>query len=163
MLDVGGLPYPNRKGVIMNEFVSAVLRRASPAVFAGLVAATMSPAFARADDPAPVPPAAKAAANATAAPAASATGEKWRFVWHNDQWWYYQPNGTWMIHDGNAWHPQGAVAPAAQAYQPAQNYNRRSYQPQYRQFMGSGRNGGGMSNDGFWGNSPRYWTYQHVF
>ena len=145
----------------MNAFVSAVLRRASPAVFAALAVATIAPAIAWADDPAPVPPASTPAASAATTPATSAAGDKWRFVWHNNQWWYYQPNGTWMIHDGNAWHPQGAVAATTQVYQPAPNYS-RSYQPQYRQFMGSGRNGGGMANDGFWGNSPRYWTYQHV-
>ena len=149
----------------MNALVSTVLRRACPAVFAVLTVAGSMTTNVWADDPAPVPPEAKAAASAAAPAAASATGDKWRFVWHNNQWWYYKPNGQWMIHDGNAWHPQESAPPTAQVYQSAPNYRYRSNQPKsgYRQFMGSGRNGGGMSNDGFWGNSPRYWTYQHVF
>ena len=93
----------------------------------------------------------------------SATGDKWRFVWHNNQWWYYKPNGQWLIHDGSAWHSPETVAPTGQVYRPAPSYGYSNQaQPRYRQFMGSGRNGGGMSNDGFWGNSSRYWTYQHV-
>ena len=53
---------------------------------------------------------ATAASTAPSAAAASATGDKWRFVWHNNQWWYYQPNGSWLIHDGSAWHAPQAVA-----------------------------------------------------
>ncbi|HEY2841450.1 MAG TPA: hypothetical protein VGJ26_19990 [Pirellulales bacterium] len=28
---------------------------------------------------------------------------RWRYVRHNDQWWYYTPNNTWMYHHNNAW------------------------------------------------------------
>jgi len=28
---------------------------------------------------------------------------RWRYKWHNDQWWYYMPNKEWMIHRDGAW------------------------------------------------------------
>jgi hypothetical protein len=156
----------------MNAFVSAASRRAFPTVFTALVvAATFASSIAWAGDPAPASSATKAAASAATAPSAvtpatatpATSGDKWRFVWHNDKWWYYQPNGQWLIHDGSAWHAPQAVAPTAQVYRPAPAYGYSNQaQPRYRQFMGSGRNGTGLANDGFWGNSARYWTYQHV-
>jgi hypothetical protein len=153
---------------MMNAFVSAALRGAFPTIFTALVvAATFAPSSAWAGDPAPASTETKAAAAAATVTPATATpatsGDKWRFVWHNNQWWYYQPDGQWLIHDGSAWHAPQAVVPTAQVYRsaPAYGYSNQA-QPRYRQFMGSGRNGGGMSNDGFWGNSARYWTYQHV-
>lgn len=167
MLDVGRIPAPKLKGSLMNAFVSAVLGRAGPTIFAALVAAvSFAPANAWADEPSPASTAPKAAASAATAPAAatSATaGDKWRFVWHNNQWWYYKPNGTWVIHDGNAWHAPQAVAPAAQVYRPAPSYGYSNQaQPRYRQFMTNQPTRGGMDSDGMWGNSARYWTYQHV-
>jgi hypothetical protein len=142
----------------MHTIVSA-LRRVSPAIFTALFAAvSLAPLSALAGDPSPASTDTKAAASAPTTSASS--GDKWRFVWHNNQWWYYQPNGQWLIHDGSAWHAPQAVAPTAQVYQ-APAYRSQS-QPRYRQFMGSGQNGRGMANDGMWGNSARYWTYQHV-
>ena len=144
----------------MNAFVSAALRRSCPTVFTALVAAaSFAPVGAWAAAPNPAPTVAEAAAGTATTPATS--GDNWRFVRHNNQWWYYQPNGQWLIHDGSAWRTPEAFAQTAQVYQPARSYNSQA-QPRYRQFMGSGRNGNGMANDGFWGNSARYWTYQHV-
>ena len=75
------------------------------------------------------------------------------------------PKGKWVVHDGTTWHlPQTAPPPrmpTAQFYRPAPASRSKS-DPRDRQFMGSGRNGNGMTNDGMWGNSVRYWTYQHV-
>jgi len=148
----------------MNAFVSAALRRACPAISTICVAAaTLAPLSAWAADPSPAPTETKVTASAPAA--STSSGDKWRFVWHNDQWWYYQPSGQWLVHDGSAWHSPPTVAPTvattAQVYRPAPAYRSQS-QPRYRQFMGSGRNGNGMANDGMWGNAARYWTYQHV-
>jgi hypothetical protein len=112
-----------------------------------------------ADGPSPASTTTKAAASAAKSPVAA--DDKRRFVWHNGQWWYYKPNGKWLVHDGTAWHVPPAAVTTTRAYQPATRY-RSSSDPRSRQFMGSGRNGSGMADDGLWGNSPRYWTYQHV-
>jgi hypothetical protein len=161
MLDVGRiLRTQTGKGVTMKTFVFAALRRACPTVFAALVAAaSLAPVCAWAGDPSPASTGTKAAASAPAT--ATTSGDKWRFVWHNNQWWYYQPSGQWLIHDGSAWHAPQAVAPTAQVYQSAPAYRGQS-QPRYRQFMTNQRTYGGMDSDGMWGNSARYWTYQHV-
>jgi hypothetical protein len=155
---------PNKTRVTMKAIVSAALRAACPTIFTALVAAaSLAPVSVWAGTPSPTSTETKAAASASTAPATS--GDKWRFVWHNDQWWYYMPKGKWVVHDGSDWHlPKTAVptrVPTAQVYQPAPAY-RNQPNPRSRQFMGSGRNGKGMDNDGMWGNSSRYWTYQHV-
>jgi hypothetical protein len=28
---------------------------------------------------------------------------KWRYKWHNGQWWYWSPDERWMIWDKNSW------------------------------------------------------------
>jgi len=32
-----------------------------------------------------------------------ANGDDWRFVLHNNQWWYWQPNNRWVIWRGGSW------------------------------------------------------------
>jgi hypothetical protein len=31
------------------------------------------------------------------------TDNDWRYKWHNNQWWYYNPQNQWMVHHNNAW------------------------------------------------------------
>jgi len=42
----------------------------------------------------------------------------WRFVRHADRWWYWTPQGHWMIYDGSKWvrYEEGAVVPHAAGY-----------------------------------------------
>jgi hypothetical protein len=149
----------------VNGFVSAALRGACPTIFTALVvAAAWAPARAWASDPSPASTMTKSAVGAATVPARSrpaTSGDKRRFVWHNGQWWYYMPSGRWLVHDGTAWHAPRTVAPTAQAYQPA-SAKRGQTQPRYRQYMTNQHTYGAMDSDGLWGNSPRYWTYQHV-
>jgi hypothetical protein len=35
-----------------------------------------------------------------------------RYRWHNDQWWYYQADGSWVVWNGAQWIPYIAPAPA---------------------------------------------------
>jgi hypothetical protein len=163
----------------MNAFVSTALRGACPTVFAALVAAaSLGPTSVWAGDPSPAPTEAKAAVGTATTPATSETstsGDKWRFVWHNNQWWYYKPNGQWLIHDGSNWQPQEAFAvdnsrvtgsyqPATGSNQPAYRSNRSNNGGAYYRPFNSNQRGTGDPLDayGFWGNAPRYWTYQHV-
>jgi hypothetical protein len=139
----------------MKAVFSRFRRGAAPTIFAALALTACSGALS-----------AQAADATSPASTNAAAGDKWRFVWHNNQWWYYQADGSWKVHDGNAWQLPSAAAPvAAQVYRaptyqaPAARYQQ---QPRYRQYMSSQRSGGGMDNDGFWGNPTRYWTYQHV-
>jgi hypothetical protein len=37
---------------------------------------------------------------------ATANPDGWRYVWHNNQWWYYTPEKSWLIWNGTAWYPQ---------------------------------------------------------
>lgn len=46
----------------------------------------------------------------------SRVADSWRFRWHNNQWWYYTPQNSWMIYENNAWMP----------------YSRETYVPRYR-------------------------------
>jgi len=29
--------------------------------------------------------------------------DNWRLVFHNDRWWFYSPERTWMVYDGGSW------------------------------------------------------------
>jgi hypothetical protein len=48
----------------------------------------------------------RADVNANAAGRASARAndaDRWRFKYHNNQWWYYTPQNQWMYHANNNW------------------------------------------------------------
>lgn len=34
--------------------------------------------------------------------------DRWRFKWHNGQWWYWMANNSWVIWDGQRWMPYEA-------------------------------------------------------
>jgi hypothetical protein len=51
----------------------------------------------------------RAAANASVASnagvdvAASRSGNRWRYRWHNNNWWYWTPENRWVYRNGNEW------------------------------------------------------------
>ena len=45
-----------------------------------------------------------------------ADADRWRYKYHNNQWWYYTPQNRWMIYNNNRWgnyDPQTYVRPDA--------------------------------------------------
>lgn len=52
-----------------------------------------------------------------------AAESRWRYVRHNNQWWYWTPQSTWLIWSGDRWVPQGEFN---------RQYATRPYQGTYR-------------------------------
>ena len=47
---------------------------------------------------------------------ASRSAEKrWRYVWHNDRWWYWMPDESWSSYDGRRWARYDPRRPAPSA------------------------------------------------
>lgn len=72
------------------------------------------------------------------------------YRWHNGQWWYAQPNNTWMMWNGNSWvgaaangsfnHPNGRYY-----YPPGYAYGPNRYNTGYRGYYNNG-----YYNDGYY-------------
>src|SRR5262249_2761530 len=57
----------------------------------------------------------RANANAARANATISDADRWRYVYHNNQWWYYTPQNNWMTYSNNSWSsydPNTYVAPS---------------------------------------------------
>lgn len=50
----------------------------------------------------------------------------WRYVWHNNQWWYYTPRQHWLVYQGDSWQPYASEASGGTARNSGPSY-RRSY------------------------------------
>ncbi len=67
---------------------------------------------------------------------------RWRYRWHNGQWWYWTPQSTWLIWSGSTWTPHVvASVPSYNYSQPAATYYYG--QPSY--------GGSNYYNDGYYG------------
>ncbi|MBL9084862.1 MAG: hypothetical protein JNK76_23870 [Planctomycetales bacterium] len=104
--------------------------------FVALMALSVPARISQADEPAanapatraPAATAAKAAADSkvevvapgTAAAAAPAANEDWRFVWKDGMWWYYMPDQSWMVHVDGGWQSYDTYAAAVVARAAAQ-------------------------------------------
>jgi hypothetical protein len=123
-----------------------------------------------ASDPPPAPADANDQAGDPAGTTAATTSrpDQWRYVWHNNQWWYFKPSGKWLIFNGHDWQTQEVVVAAngrvSRSYQPAyRSNNNSSSSSKNRPYMSNQRGTKDPLDDyGPWGNGPRYWTYQHV-
>lgn len=67
------------------------------------------------------------------------TVEGWRFRWHDDLWWYYTPERSWAVWQGNHWAPyqrgalyaRGGPALAGQPAAPSAASVTGGYRPDY--------------------------------
>ena len=50
---------------------------------------------------------------------AAADAERWRITRHNNQWWYYTPQNTWMYHRNKTWNAYDPAIIPARAMRPA--------------------------------------------
>ena len=51
-------------------------------------------------------------------PSASRVGQRenrWRYVWHNDRWWYWMPGEYWISFDGRRWSRYDSRRPSHRA------------------------------------------------
>lgn len=69
-------------------------------------------------------PAASATQQGTATPA-----RDWRFVRHQNRWWYYTPANNWVVWHNNAWAPYRAGMFAGEQRLTSQPVRRYSYDP----------------------------------
>ncbi len=90
-----------------------------------------------------VPRAVNPAAAATAADRAPApAGEQWRYRRHNGNWWYYQPDKSWVVWSGNAWVPyQPNASRYATGYRGDDSLNTGDYNPAYDSYETTRRRG----------------------
>ena len=89
---------------------------------------------------------------------ASSRADRWRYKWHNGQWWYWLPSERWVIWVDDRWEDYLPPAPAAvttysyprQTYYrvPTQTYYSYPYRSSYRGYgpsvgfyIGSGQGG----------------------
>ncbi|HWC89646.1 MAG TPA: hypothetical protein VG433_08325 [Pirellulales bacterium] len=65
--------------------------------------------------------------------ALDARPDRWRYRWHQNHWWYYTPQQTWLWYENNAWKPfiTPPPAPASPIAQPGP-----SQQPVNQQVFG---------------------------
>lgn len=63
--------------------------------------------------------------NRATAGAAEKSGDSWRFVRYNNQWWYYLPSNQWLVWNGGRW-----IAPAELARQDV--VDQQPYQSRFR-------------------------------
>jgi hypothetical protein len=74
----------------------------------------------------------QAEASATNGPSEAAAkdvksrSDGWRYVWHNNQWWYYTPQQHWLIYQGDTWQRYAPEASGGTAWNTRPN-SRRSY------------------------------------
>lgn len=62
-----------------------------------------------------------------AAPRARMREKHWRYVWHNDRWWYWTPAESWRYFDGQRWRqydPRRVAARSSAAYRKAPAFER---------------------------------------
>ncbi|HEY5312933.1 MAG TPA: hypothetical protein VIK18_10460 [Pirellulales bacterium] len=94
-----------------------------------------------------------AAPSATAAKSAAdelaSRPEPWRYQWHNNHWWYYTPQDSWLYYDSHGW--QTYVPPTAMYSSPRYH---RSYTTQKHVDPGHSLD--------TTGNYPRYWLWQRL-
>lgn len=105
----------------------------------------------------------------------------WRFVRHADRWWYWTPQGHWMIYDGSKWvrYEEGAVVPHSAGYRATApidsrvraNLGARAYSGT-RYVPGAGYDGVGgyyqvprygYGNQGYYGSYYDYGPYAHDY
>lgn len=57
----------------------------------------------------------------SSATAFDARPDRWRYRWHQNHWWYYTPQQTWLWYEHNTWKPfiTPPPAPAQPFVQPA--------------------------------------------
>src|SRR5581483_7546876 len=95
------------------------------------------------------------ASQSSAAATTSPMIETWRYVWQNGAWWYYQPNGQWLVYTDGVWtfYQPGVVSVPAYASTP--RYGNPVYAPQYYGYPYSyySSQPGELAPPGFW-NGP---------
>ncbi len=47
---------------------------------------------------------------------AQPSGERWRYRWHNGQWWYWLPNNRWVFWNGYSWLPYAGTPAGGTRY-----------------------------------------------
>ncbi len=50
-------------------------------------------------------------------PQATVPADRWRYKYHNNQWWYYTPNNAWMYHRNSQWNNYDAATYSNPRYQ----------------------------------------------
>jgi hypothetical protein len=77
--------------------------------------------------------------------------DRWRFTRHNNQWWYYTPQNTWMYHHNNVWNAYDRATYTAPRYETGYrgNSNRRMFnrQPQTAAPYSNGSRAGNAGSD----------------
>lgn len=125
-----------------------------------------TPAATPADQTAPMPNAITNDAEQQPTANRAADDKSWRYRWHNGRWWYWMPNRSWVIWDGNQWLNQADfnaqyqaryTGPRFRGYsQPYYNDGRYStgyrgnYQPYYNGYRGN-YYGPGYNNNNYYG------------
>lgn len=132
------------KGIVLFASLVYLLPAAAQAEPAKAAAA----AGPQASQPAATAPAASPTAPKSAAEELASRPEPWRYQWHNNHWWFYTPQDTWLYYNSSGWHP---YVPPTTTY----------WTPSYRSHSTQKRVDPGHSLDTT-GNYPRYWLWQRL-